>query len=697
MLSGSDHCLLLLGHPGRFQWLVLFLLAVLQGHASLHQLTLAQFGRVPEHRCRARLNATVGGSDLWPVVKQGTRQSYAPCLRFRDPANQRAGTQPCDQGWEYLAVDKGSSIVSEWDLVCERSLMRDLLCYVQPASSLLGALVVSALSDRVGRKPTLALAQGLQVAASVALLFAPSFLVFALLFALQTCCSVGSLLVSFVLMLETLPTPFHLHGACVLSLSCFLGYICLAVLTSVIATWRYVQLAISAPAIVSLAFLWLVPRSLPHLLLVGKLSMAEKSLSRMAHFSRVQLATSYKVLLQNAARGLHVSRVSPGGRHSFGELFLHKHIRRYLLTHLYLWAVISLFLKIKVSEISTLSEKRSVDLLTRGFLSLGLLLLAFVLARRLGTVRIQTVFLAFGGTVYVVAAFFEHRRAADDDGLSLDLFLSGLCGLFGWTAVNVARAVMFFDVAKSMPTGTRALGLGICTAVGNVCEMLAPSLSTLGGLLPFYLPMAGCGVLVLTAAGLSLVFPDAWHRPLPGTVEAADDAKATKPHRRAGSYSLPFGGGLGDFVYGGEDVHGPVVTTMRTKKGSRSGSETSCKRPLESMASSGTQQGGFGVQMAYPEKGSVFFQSCRVRDLHRATLAHATGSASSSDGDSETESRLTDLEDELNRAWELSAKGSRRSSKHQQQQQQQQQLQHDLQCFSPAQKHPRSSFSETAF
>lgn len=74
--------------------------------------------------------------------------------------------------------------------------MRDLLCYVQPASSLLGALVVSALSDRVGRKPTLALAQGLQVAASVALLFAPSFLVFVLLFALQTCCSVVRVLTS---------------------------------------------------------------------------------------------------------------------------------------------------------------------------------------------------------------------------------------------------------------------------------------------------------------------------------------------------------------------------------------------------------------------------------------------------------------------------------------------------------------------
>lgn len=65
--------------------------------------------------------------------------------------------------------------------------------------------------------------------------------------------------------------------------------------------------------------------------------------------------------------------------------------------------------------------------------------------------------------------------------------------------------------------------------------------------------MAGCGVLVLTAAGLSLVFPDAWYRPLPGTIGAADDAKASKGQKKSGSYSLPFDEVPVDFVYSGDD------------------------------------------------------------------------------------------------------------------------------------------------
>lgn len=115
---------------------------------------------------------------------------------------------------------------------------------------------------------------------------------------------------------------------------------------------------------------------------------------------------------------------------------------------------------------------------------------------------------------------------------------------------------------------------------------------------------------------------------------------------------------------------------------SRSGSDTSCKRPLASMTSSGTQH-GFGAQMVYPEKGSVYFQSCRVRDVPK-TLTR-TNSMSSVDNESDTESRLTDLEDELNRAWELGLKTQRPLQ------------QHDLQCFTSAKAFPQRSFNETAF
>ncbi|XP_075745315.1 organic cation transporter protein-like [Rhipicephalus microplus] len=710
-LSPTDQCLLLLGRPGRFQWLVLFLLAVLQSQCALNLLSAAQLARPVRHRCRARPNATVGGSDLWPVVLDEGDRRYHPCLLYRDPTNRRAGTQPCPDGYEYLAVDKTESVVSEWDLVCDRSWLADLVrLYLRPASSALGALIFCACADRVasGRRTTLFVAQALQVSSAVALLFVPCFLAFALIYALQTACSMGSQLVSFVIMLELLPTPFHVQGACVLAVASTVGHVLMAALSSLVASWRYVQLALAAPQLVSLAFLWLVPYSLPHLLLRGQLATADVTLRRMAQLGRVGLPPgSVKLLLQYAAASR--SLVAGASRGSaLSQVFVYKQIRRYLLTHLYLWAVVSLFLAIRVSEISTLTGNRSADLFTRGFLAVGVLLLVFVLAGRMGTVRIQTLLLALGGSLFVVAAFFEHRRVASNEkGLTLDLFYSGLCALFGWTAVVVTKSTMLFDMAKSMPTGTRAFCLGLCVAVGSLAEILAPTVSTLGGLLPFYLPMAGCGVLVLTAAGLSLVFPDAWKRPLPASAEAADDAKKPSRRRRRGSYSPPasrLGTATASALPLADDgtaaltaakIHRPKQASIRS---TRTTSETSCKRPLDSMESSSTPRSTFAAQMVYPEKGSVYFQSCRAgRNISPSkTTTRANSASSAEDNESDDgESRLTDLEDELNRAWEmgaLSLRSPQQRTPHQRQQ-------HVMQCFGVTRKNSSEGnfINETAF
>ncbi|XP_065309142.1 organic cation transporter protein-like isoform X1 [Dermacentor albipictus] len=508
-------------------------------------------------------------------------------------------------------------------------------------------------------------------------------------------------------MLELLPTPFHVQGACALTVASTVGYVMLAALSSLISSWRYVQLALAAPQLVSLAFLWLVPYSLPHLLLRGQLASADMTLRRMAQLGRVGLPPgSVKLLLQYAAASRSLFAGASGGS-ALSQLFLYKHIRRYLLTHLYLWAVVSLFLAIRVSEIATLTGNRSADLFTRGFLAVGVLLLVFVLAGRLGTVRIQTLLLALGGSLFVVAGFFEHRRVASEKGLTVDLFFSGLCALFGWTAVVVAKSTMLFDMAKSMPTGTRAFGLGLCVAVGSLAEILAPTISTLGGLLPFYLPMAGCGVLVLTAAGLSLVFPDSWKRPLPPSAEAADDAKQPRRTRRRGSYSPPasrLGTATTSSLPLADDAAAALTAAKVTRakhasmRSARTTSETSCKRPLDSMDSSGTQRSTFATQMVYPEKGSVYFQSCPVgRNVSLSKTPTRANSVSSGD-DNESdggESRLTDLEDELHRAWEMGALSLRSPPQRTRRQRQQ----HDLHCFGLTQKKPSEGnfISETAF
>ncbi|XP_064460161.1 organic cation transporter protein-like [Ornithodoros turicata] len=686
MLSGTDRCLLLLGSPGRFQWLMVFLLSLLQLHAVLNQLGPSAFAVVPKHRCLAHPNATLGESDIWPVETLRGKQTYSSCRLYKDPENHRAGTLACSHGWEYLVTERENNIVSEWDLVCDRSHLRDLLFYVSPACSVLGALAFSALSDRICRKMALVLAYILQTASSIALLFAPTYVLFVLVFALQAAFSSGTLVVSYVLLLEVLPTPFHLQGACALSLAWFLAHMVLAALVSLVNAWRYLQLSIAAPAIVCAAFLWLVPRSLPQVLLLNKKPLAEETLVKMAHFGRVVLPSSYRSLLQHVARTYQVPRVALSEKHNLGNLFLYKYIRRYLLTQLYLWFVVSLFLHIDASQIASLSERKAADFFVRGITCIGLVLLVYILSRRFGTVRVQTLLLAAGGVAYVVAAIFDHRRYTDDDTeAALSVVLPGLVTLLGWLMGTVAKGVMVFDVVKSMPTGTRAFGLSCCIAVGNGAEMIAPSLSTLGGLLPSFFAMAGCGVLVLTAAGLSLVYPEVWNKPLPQTFEAADDGKAVKGNKRSGSYSLPYGRYPGDFVFSSGDH--PIETVLSlTNQCTGANTNTFCKRSGVTASQS---------HQVYPEKGSVYFQSTHASSTSQSYASQKQDTSCCSDGDDcdcGTECRISDLEEEINRAWKINMAEPGPSSALGPSAQQ-----HDLRYFAKPERISAQGYSETTF
>ncbi|KAL3234732.1 hypothetical protein MRX96_003377 [Rhipicephalus microplus] len=124
----------------------------------------------------------------------------------------------------------------------------------------------------------------------------------------------------------------------------------------------------------------------------------------------------------------------------------------------------------------------------------------------------------------------------------------------------------------------------------------------------------------------------------------------------------------------------------------------SCKRPLDSMESSSTPRSTFAAQMVYPEKGSVYFQSCRAgRNISPSkTTTRANSASSAEDNESDDgESRLTDLEDELNRAWEmgaLSLRSPQQRTPHQRQQ-------HVMQCFGATRKNSSEGnfINETAF
>nr|XP_045000095.1 solute carrier family 22 member 22-like isoform X3 [Jaculus jaculus] len=230
-------------------------------------------------------------------IPMGPDQKPEPCHRFRqtqwqllDPDvspsnNTELQTEPCLDGWTYDHSVFTSTIITEWDLVCDYQSFKYLEQAISLAGHLVGIAINVMLSDRFGRKPLVVcccLIYGLlgtccAVVPTFALFCALRFIMSASVTTLQ--CTV-SILVLEVISLKWYPAVVALFG---LTLST--GHALLGGLAYVFRDWHKLQLGIALPFLLVSLFIWWVPESVRWLMATGRTKRAVKELQRIAYFN----------------------------------------------------------------------------------------------------------------------------------------------------------------------------------------------------------------------------------------------------------------------------------------------------------------------------------------------------------------------------------------------------------------------------
>ncbi|XP_059476468.1 organic cation transporter protein-like [Neocloeon triangulifer] len=251
-----EHALSDLGRGG--SWLRgLFLLGSIPGVLNaLHLVAYVFLAWQPRFLCKQNAQKN---SNLELSVLNGSSCSYTE-WNSEVVLNFSIAPQHCDS-FVFLEPVQGSTIVSEWSLVCDDEVWRPMSQVALGIGKIIGSLVFGCISDRMGRKTSFLAASFVYLVAGPAAAFAYHYPIFLFFRVALGAAGAGAFSSAYTIMAESAYAPRRPTLAVLFNLSYPIGFLAAPVLSLIFPGWRPFQLAISLPALLLVLPCWSLPES----------------------------------------------------------------------------------------------------------------------------------------------------------------------------------------------------------------------------------------------------------------------------------------------------------------------------------------------------------------------------------------------------------------------------------------------------
>ncbi|MCJ8740693.1 hypothetical protein PDJAM_G00062000 [Pangasius djambal] len=290
------------GSTGRFQVVHVTLLAVPILMMASHNLLQNFVAAVPPHHCTVHANLsdpTIGpGETLLLSVPLDGQGKLERCRRYVQPQwdllsknssedleKKEIEMEGCVDGWSYNKTDMSSTIITEWDLVCDLKRLKQMGQTIYMGGVLVGALIFGGLSDKFGRRILLLISNLMMAVSGTCTAFASSFSLFCLFRFFCGMALSGIVLNSFSLIVEWIPTRIRTVVGTATAYCYTTGQLILAAVAYNIRDWRWLTLAVSLPFYVFFLYSWWFLESARWLVLTKKPEEAVKNLKSVARIN----------------------------------------------------------------------------------------------------------------------------------------------------------------------------------------------------------------------------------------------------------------------------------------------------------------------------------------------------------------------------------------------------------------------------
>ncbi|XP_072268669.1 solute carrier family 22 member 13-like [Pyxicephalus adspersus] len=495
------------GEFGRFQKFLVFQMCLLSFFNAFHMFGQVFMGISVPHHCNTNwiLEKNPNLTEEYQLnltIPRNIDGSYEQCLMYT-PVNwdiesiERYGlnsTNVCQDGWVYDTSQQKTTLVTEFDLVCQRKEQKDVSQSMHMLGLLIGSVIFGNLGDRIGRRPVILISMLMMFAFGVGAGFVPNFYVYMVLRCIIGIGMAGVFLNNLTLVAEWVGTSQRAFATITAHVCFAVGLMALAGVAYVIRNWRLLQIACSAPTGLLFWFIWLLPESPRWLLAKGKVKNAKKLLQKAAVMNKCLLS-------EELIKQLQEEKQTKSGK--MIDLFRIPNLRKVSLIMCLIWFVNSLVYYGLSLSVGSFGFDIYLTQLIFGAVEVPARIGSMFLVEYIGRKRSQSACLLLGGVVCLIVSAIPKE-------FSIVITVLAVIGKF---ATASSYSICYIYAAEIFPTVIRQNGVGLCSMTSRVAGIIAPLINLLDQYHPA-IPMAVYGSGPIIGGILCFFLPETRNRDL---------------------------------------------------------------------------------------------------------------------------------------------------------------------------------------
>ncbi|XP_038059995.1 solute carrier family 22 member 13-like [Patiria miniata] len=534
-----DEVLEILGGFGRYQWYAFFFLNLVNFLGAFTTLQHAFYAGESDHWCKTfePINCTAFGyktaenctaavkavaippSDRYP---DPDKYFYENCLQWDLPEDLKfspdinhthydAAKVPCKKGWEFDHSQFRTTIIEDWQLVCNDAGETNIMTAVFFGGFMAGSFIFGVFSDWFGRKKALMVSMVIWFLGALATPFTSAPWNYYIVRFVTGTGQLGRWVSGYVLLNEFVGAEWRIVAGVLIGVTYSFGYMTVALVAMAIRSWRALAFIPIIPLFLSLFAVIPLTESSRWLLTKGRVREAEEVIRKVGRWNKKDQKLPDVIFDEKEVHDF--KEVSKGHVPSFYDLYLTPNMCFRTIILQYNWMTNSMVYYGLAFSTQELGFDTYWTFFLFGAVEIPALIYATIGVRVIGR-KINMIGLELIGGVACLATIFLE-----------DPIARTVVAMIGKFCITASFNIIYLWTSEMYPTPVRSATVGLCSVTARVGSIVAPFIFNLAKLdnVTNDLHLIVFGAAAVVAGVLLIPLPETKGRDLPDTMREGEE------------------------------------------------------------------------------------------------------------------------------------------------------------------------------